>query len=204
MAEKKTTKKVAETKKAAAPKKKNTAKKSTEIVDSASQMIPDEVGLTNQEVAEPEFEVKAETEDIQNPSTDAIMQSPDDVELVFEQKKEIEPKESAVEAEKCELPPVTDDHDAEVCTPEQNQEVESPAAMFTEDVDMVNDITNILNGIDGVKAKKLDGEAKKEEEKKEEVEKKAGTSPKNMTNTEEKNFYSEQFSRSWGGVMYDY
>lgn len=178
-----------ETKKTTA--KKNTAKKSTEIVDTATQFATPEVGLVEQGPQE-----------IENPSTDAIMQATDDAELVFEEKKEIEPKDSVVEAEECEVPPLTDDHDAEACTPEVNQEIETPEPLFKSDKKMVNDITNILNGIDGVKASKLGADAEVEEEVVET--KKENKSPKNMTNTEEKNFYSEQFSRSWGGVMYDY
>lgn len=189
MAEKKTTKKAS---RQAKPK----------AVDMVTPVNPaDETGLelTETMVQEPVVSEQA-VEELQNPSTDAITQAADDAELVFEEVAEIEPKGTTVEAEKCEEPPVTDDHDAEVCTPEHNQEIETPEPMFTEDKDMVNDITNILNGIDGVKAKKLDGVDKKEEEKDD----KKPASPKNTTNTEEKNFYSEQFSRSWGGVMYDY
>lgn len=177
MAEKKTT------------KKKNTAKRSTEMVDSASQVATPEVGLE-----------EMVREDIENPSTDAITQSPDDAELVFGEKNEIEPKESVVESEKCETND-TDDHDAEACTPEANQEIETPAPMFTSDKEMVNDITNILNGLDGVKAEKIGDEPENASEPEEKPER---TSGKNTTNTEEKNYYSEQFSRNWGGVMYDY
>lgn len=198
MAAKKTTKAETEVKKTTA--KKNIAKKSTEIVDSASQIIPDEVGLTNQEVVEPEVEIESESEDIENPSTDAIMQSPEDAELVFEEKKEIEPKKNAVKAEECKIV-VTDEQDAEVCSPEPNQEVETPEPIFKEDEEMVNDITSILNGLDGVQAGKIGGEEKLEEK---EEKKDATTTGKNTTNTEEKNYYSDQFSRSWGGVMYDY
>ena len=127
-----------------------------------------------------------------------------DAELVFEDIKEIEPKETTVESEKCEEPPVTNDHEAEACTPEHNQEVETPEPMFKEDKVMVNDITNILNGLDGVRARKLGAAAEEEEKAKEKSEEKHSVAGKNTTNTEEKNYYSEQFSRNWGGVMYDY
>ena len=40
-----------------------------------------------------------------------------------------------------------------------------------------------------------------ENEKEEKPVEKHGSTP---VNTEEKNYYSEQFSRSWGGIMYDY
>lgn len=100
-----------------------------------------------------------------------------------------------------ETPDITPDE--EVCTADvPNQELEpSEEPVFKEDKAMVNDITNILNGIDGVKASKLE----EDEEVDEEVVEETGTvKGKNMTNTEKKNYFSEQFSRNWGGVMYDY
>ena len=185
MAEKKTAKKAS---KQAKPK----------AVDMVTPVTTaDETGLelTETMVQEPMVE------ELENPSTDAIMQAPDDAELVFEEKKEVAPKKSVVETEECETV-VTDDHDAEACTPEHNQELETPEPMFKEDKVMVNDITNILNGLDGVDAKKIGLEDEVFEEEKEE--KKPRNTSKNTTNTEEKNYFSEQFSRNWGGVMYDY
>ena len=167
--------------------KKNTAKKSTEIVDSASQLVPDEVGL----VDEPKME---ELEELENPSTEEFTQDPDDGELVFDDNKDVTPEEKVVETEECDV-----EVDGQSYETVENQEIESSA--FESDPEMVNDITNILNGLDGVKANKIGEE---EEHVEEPVEKKEKTAGKNMSNTEEKNYYSEQFSRSWGGVMYDY
>ena len=184
MAEKKTTKKAS---KQAKPK----------AVDMVSPVTPaDETGLELTE--ERVMENIVSDDEIDNPSTDEIKQSPNDAELVFEDIKTIEPKTSVVEAESCEEPEVTDDQNAEACTPEHNQEIETPEPMFKEDPKMVNDITNILNGLDGVTAKKITGKEAGKEEKKNSV------PHKNTTNTEEKNYYSDQFSRAWGGVMYDY
>ena len=196
MAEKKTTKKTTASKKAAKQSK-------PQAVDMVSPVTPaDETGLELTEKMVMQEVVSDDVIELENPSTDAIKQAPDDAELVFENKKEIEPKETTVEREKCEEPPVTDDHDAEACSEgARNQELDlNPEPMFKEDKVMVNDITNILNGLDGVRARKLDTDAE-EEEKKEE---KQAVNGKNTTNTEEKNYYSEQFSRNWGGVMYDY
>lgn len=199
MAEKKTT-----TKKTTAPKKASKQAK-PKAVDMVSPVAPaDETGLELTEKMKMQEVVSDEVIELENPSTDAIKQAPDDAELVFEDIKEIEPKETTVESEKCEEPPVTDDHDAEACTPEHNQEVETPEPMFKEDKVMVNDITNILNGLDGVRARKLGAAAEEEEKAKEKSEEKHSVAGKNTTNTEEKNYYSEQFSRNWGGVMYDY
>lgn len=199
MAEKKTT-----TKKTTAPKKASKQAK-PKAVDMVSPVTPaDETGLELTEKMKMQEVVSDEVIELENPSTDAIKQAPDDAELVFEDIKEIELKETTVESEKCEEPPVTDDHEAEACTPEHNQEVETPEPMFKEDKVMVNDITNILNGLDGVRARKLGAAAEEEEKAKEKSEEKHSVSGKNTANTEEKNYYSEQFSRNWGGVMYDY
>lgn len=179
MAAKKTTKKTVEGEE---PKKKITSKNAAATVDN-----------TPEEVETP----SPETEEIENPSTDAIMQSPNDAELVFNEKAEIAPKESVVESEECEKI-ITDDQEAEACTPEVNQEIETPEPVFKEDEDMVNDITNLLNGLDGISSWKKSqdsttpGEGGKDKK-----------DTKRPVNTEEKNIYSEQFSRSWGGVIYD-
>ena len=117
----------------------------------------------------------------------------------FQEDRNIEPKQSVVEEEVCDKEE-HDDHEQEACMQEQNQELETPEPLFKGDKEMVNDITNILNGIDGVKASKLDPDV----EEKDEVEEERKVPAKNTTNTEEKNYYSEQFSRNWGGVMYDY
>ena len=163
--------------------KKNTAKKSTEVVDSASQMFPDEVGLVMEEQ--------------ENRSTDEFTQLPDDPEVVFENVSDIEPEDGKfVEGEQCEEEPVTDHQEEEVYKQETNQELDIPEPMFKPDDVMVNDITNILNGLDGVRANRIGEEPEKEAKKPE-------LKPETKINTEEKNYYSDQFSRSWGGVMYD-
>ena len=117
----------------------------------------------------------------------------------FQEGRNIEPKQSVVEEEVCDKEE-HDDHEQDACMQEQNQELETPEPLFKEDKEMVNDITNILNGIDGVKASKLDQDVEEEDE----IEEERKVPAKNATNTEEKNYYSEQFSRNWGGVMYDY
>lgn len=191
MAEKKTTsKKETATKKAS----KQTKPKAVDMVSPVD--TADEMGLelTEKMVMEPIVSDDA-NEEIENPSTEEIMQAKDDAELVFEDNKDVMPIENAVEAEKCDKKDVCD----QPCEVVENQELETPEPLFTSDKEMVNDITNILNGIDGVKASKIG-----EEDKKEEKEEKSATPHKNTTNTEEKNYYSDQFSKSWGGVMYDY
>lgn len=204
MAEKKTTKKVAAPKKA-------TKQAKPKAVDMTTPTTPaDETGLEltegrGQEVVEDEvkFSQNAEKDDnLADAQEVKDAETQDDADFDYTNyDKEIQPKESVVEAEKCEKG-ITDDHDAEACDEdERNQELDlNPEPAFKEDKDMVNDITNILNGLDGVRAKKIthDGEDEPKEEKK--VEKHGSAT----TNTEEKNYYSEQFSRSWGGVMYDY
>ena len=186
MAEKKTTKK-------AAPKKAS-KQANPKAVDMVSPVTTaDETGLELTETR-----VSEEIEELENPSTTEITQLPDDAELVFEDRKKIAPKKSVVESEECEKV-VTDDQNAEVCQPEVNQEIETPEPIFKEDKEMVNDITNILNGLDGVSARKI-GETEEEND----IEEKKRTQHKGNVNTEEKNYYSDQFSRSWGGVMYDY
>lgn len=177
----------------------NEAIMSDETIDAEAEMNePLEKELTKQT----EAAFKDDVEELENPSTDEIKQAPDDAELVFEDIKTIEPTEKAVEAEACNKVN-KDDHDAVPCEPAVNQELELQEPKFKEDPAMVNDITNILNGLDGVKASKITGEEDVEEELEKE-EKEKPVSHKNTTNTEEKNYYSEQFSRSWGGVMYDY
>lgn len=194
MAEKKTTTKKTTGKKASKQANPN-------AVDMVTPVTPaDETGLELTEERVQEQMVSDDViEELENPSTDTIMQAPDDAELVFEDIKEIEPTEKAVETEPCEKV-VTDDHDVEPCNPEANQELDFQEPTFKEDKEMVNDITNILNGLDGVSARKIGSEEDKVEEKEE----KTVSSHKNTTNTEEKNYYSDQFSRTWGGVMYDY
>lgn len=194
MAEKKTTTKKSTSKKA-------TKQANPKAVDMVSPVTPaDETGL---ELTEKRVEEQIVSDDVveelENPSTTEITQLPDDAELVFEDSKTVAPKSSAVEAEECEKV-VTDDQEAEACQPEVNQEIETPAPQFVEDKEMVNDITNLLNGLDGVRASKI-GENGVENEKEEKPVEKHGSTP---VNTEEKNYYSEQFSRSWGGIMYDY
>lgn len=197
MAEKKETKKTA-------PKRRNTAKKSTEIVDSASQMIPDEVGL--------------EAKVVEDKTDEVLAENPELVEKIEETKEKIKIDQTTGVIEIPQFRPdytipsvsepnLNDSGDVMFGDPaddieENPAENDEPEGKFTEDPEMVNDITNILNGLDGVKANKLDGEEQPKVEKVEE--KNEPVSPKNMTNTEEKNYYSEQFSRSWGGVMYDY
>lgn len=197
MAEKKETKKTA-------PKRRNTAKKSTEIVDSASQMVPDEVGL--------------EAKVAEDKTDEVLAENPELVEKIEEIKEKIKIDHTTGVIEIPQFRPdytipsvsepnFNDSGDVMFGDPadyieENPAENEEPEGKFTEDPEMVNDITNILNGLDGVKANKLDGDEQPKVEKAEE--KKEQVSPKNMTNTEEKNYYSEQFSRSWGGVMYDY
>ena len=211
MAEKKTTAKKTTTKKASKQAK-------PKAVYMVSTVTPaDETGLeltekmTMQQVADENVELAAsEPEDmtLANPSFD---QGPKgDEEFVdlnepmidFQEDKNIEPKQSVVEEEVCEKEN-HDDHEQDACPAgERNQELEpNPEPLFKEDKVMVNDITNILNGIDGVNASKLGKYAEEELAEKEE---KAPVAGKNTTNTEEKNYYSEQFSRNWGGVMYDY
>ena len=187
MAEKKETKKTA-------PKRRNTAKKSTEIVDSASQMVPDEVGL-EAKVVEEETDKEPLVADAETPEN---LENECVIDTTEEQPAAIPSPQD---------PNFNDSGDVMFGDPadyieEKQAENEEPEGKFTEDPEMVNDITNILNGLDGVKANKLDGEEQPKVEKVEE--KNEPVSPKNMTNTEEKNYYSEQFSRSWGGVMYDY
>jgi hypothetical protein len=210
MAEKKTTTKKTPTKKASKQAK-------PKAVDMVSPVTPaDETGLEltekmrMQAVADDNFgvaEIETENLSLNNPSFD---QGPKgDEELLdlnepmidFQEDKNIEPKQSVVEEEVCDKEN-HDDHEQDACMQEQNQELETPEPLFKEDKAMVNDITNILNGIDGVNASKLGKYA--EEELAEKEEKAAPVAGKNTTNTEEKNYYSEQFSRNWGGVMYDY
>ena len=197
MAEKKTTTKKTTSRKASKQANPN-------AVDMVTPVTPaDETGLELTEERVQEQMVSDDViEELENPSTDTIKQVPDDAELVFEDMKTVEPKKSVVEADECETV-ITDEHDAEACNDgERNQELDlNPEPMFKEDKEMVNDITNILNGLDGIVARKIGGEENKEEEEKEE---KSAVSHKNTTNTEEKNYYSDQFSRAWGGVMYDY
>ena len=209
MAEKKTTAKKTTTKKASKQAK-------PKAVDMVSPVTPaDETGLeltekmTMQQVADENVELAAsEPEDmtLANPSFD---QGPKgDEEFVdlnepmidFQEDKNIEPKQSVVEEEVCEKEN-HDDHEQEACSEgARNQELDlNPEPLFKEDKVMVNDITNILNGIEGVRASKLGKDLEEEIE-----EEKPAVSGKNITNTEEKNYYSEQFSRNWGGVMYDY
>ena len=191
MAEKKTEKKAASSKKA-------TKQANPKAVDMVSPVTPaDETGLelTEERVSE-ELVSNDVLEELENPSTEEFTQSPTDAEVVFETSEVVMPTEKAVEAESCEKK----DEDDEPCDVVENQELEIQENPFTGDDEMVNDITNILNGLDGVKANKVGEEEKVEDV----IEKKEKQSPKNVTNTEEKNYYSEQFSRSWGGVMYDY
>jgi hypothetical protein len=117
---------------------------------------------------------------------------------VIEDEVKISQKEETDEvlAEKHAEEPETEEHEEES---ETEEHAEEPEPVFKEDKEMVNDITNILNGLDGVSAKKI-GDGDKEETDEE----KTAAPHKNTTNTEEKNYYSEQFSRAWGGVMYDY
>ena len=210
MAEKKTTTKKTTTKKASKQAK-------PKAVDMVSPVTPaDETGLEltekmkMQAVADDNVqETVIESDDLalNNPSFDLGPKG--DEEFVdlnepmidFQEDKHIEPKQSVVEEEVCEKEN-HDDHEQDACMQEQNQELETPEPLFKEDKAMVNDITNILNGIDGVNASKLGKYA--EEELAEKEEKVAPVAGKNTTNTEEKNYYSEQFSRNWGGVMYDY
>lgn len=210
MAEKKTTTKKTTTKKASKQAK-------PKAVDMVSPVTPaDETGLEltekmkMQAVADDNVqETVIESDDLalNNPSFDLGPKG--DEEFIdlnepmidFQEDKHIEPKQSVVEEEVCEKEN-HDDHEQDACMHEQNQELETPEPLFKEDKDMVNDITNILNGIDGVNASKLGKYA--EEELAEKEEKAAPVAGKNTTNTEEKNYYSEQFSRNWGGVMYDY
>jgi len=200
MAEKKTTTKKTASKKASKQANPN-------AVDMVTPVTPaDETGLelTEQRVSE-EIVGDDTVEELVNPSTDEITQLPGDAEIVFEDMKTVEPKKSVVDADECETV-VTDDHDAEACNEgERNQELDlNPEPMFKEDKEMVNDITNILNGLDGVTARKIGVAAEEEEKAKEKSEEKHSVVGKNTTNTEEKNYYSDQFSRAWGGVMYDY
>lgn len=116
----------------------------------------------------------------------------------YQEDKDIKPKKSVVEEEACDKEE-HDDHGQDACMQEQNQELKTPEPLFKGDKEMVNDITNILNGIDGVKASKLASDVEEVDEAEEKK-----PQGKNATNTEEKNYYSEQFSRNWGGVMYDY
>ena len=181
MAEKKSKTKSDSTKKASKQAK-------PKAVDMVSPTTPaDETGLelTEERVLEPVVGFDGVSED--EPMVD------------FQEDKNIEPKQSVVEEEVCEKED-HDDHEQDACMQEQNQELETPEPMFKGDKEMVNDITNILNGIDGVKASKLDPDVEEEIE----IEDTRKVSGKNTTNTEEKNYYSEQFSRNWGGVMYDY
>lgn len=174
MAEKKTT------------KKKATKQANPKAVDMVSPVTPaDETGLELTETMVQELVVGDDVIDPNEPVVD------------YHEDKNITPKKSVVEEEECEKT-VTDDPDAEACQPEKNQEIETPEPLFKEDKVMVNDITNILNGLDGVKASKIGEEPSEEEEKR------AAEKTKHNVNTEEKNYYSEQFSRAWGGVMYDY
>ena len=199
---------MAEKKTKSAPKK-ATKQAKPKAVDITTPTTPaDETGLELtekkvNEVIEDEVKISQNEENnevLAEEHVEKVVETQDDADFDYtDYDKEIKPKESAVETEECEKE-ITDDHDAEACTPEVNQELETQEPLFKEDKDMVNDITNILNGVDGVKAKKIthEGEDEPKEEKKAE---KHGSS---TTNTEEKNYYSEQFSRSWGGVMYDY
>lgn len=197
-------------------KTKNAPKKATKqakpkAVDMTTPTTPaDETGLELtekkvNEVIEDEVKISQNEENnevLAEEQEGEVVETQDDADFDYtDYEKEIKPKESAVETEECEKE-ITDNHDAEACNDgERNQELDlNPEPIFKEDKDMVNDITNILNGVDGVKAKKIthEGEDEPKEEKRDE---KHGSS---TTNTEEKNYYSEQFSRSWGGVMYDY
>jgi hypothetical protein len=117
----------------------------------------------------------------------------------FREDMKVETREVADDAAECAEPVDMDDHSQDACMQERNQEIETVEPAFEKDDEMVNDITNILNGLDGVNARRLGDGSSVEEET--EPRPAAG---KNMTNTEEKNYYSEQFSKSWGGVVYDY
>ena len=195
-------------------KTKNAPKKATKqakpkAVDMTTPTTPaDETGLELtekkvNEVIEDEVKISQNEENnevLAEEQEEKVAETQDDADFDYtDYDKEIKPKESAVESEECEKE-ITDDHDTEACTPEANQELETPEPLFKEDKDMVNDITNILNGVDGVKAKKITHECEDEPKEEKKVEKHGSST----TNTEEKNYYSEQFSRSWGGVMYDY
>lgn len=195
-------------------KTKNAPKKATKqakpkAVDMTTPTTPaDETGLELtekkvNEVIEDEVKISQNEENnevLAEEQAEKVVEAQDDADFDYtDYDKEIKPKESAVETEECEKE-ITDDHDAEACTPEVNQELETPEPLFKEDKDMVNDITNILNGVDGVRAKKITHEGEDEPKEEKKVEKHGSST----TNTEEKNYYSEQFSRSWGGVMYDY
>lgn len=230
MAEKKTTKKETGKKDSTKKTTKQTTKKSVDMTTPVT--TADETGLeltekmVQEDIVSDETTYKDEVIDASNMSTEELeslfktMKDGDevfvgtptnelkgdeaDVDLDqplidFQENKEIEVKQSVVEEEVCEKM-ITDHPEEEVCTTDAgNQEVElTPGQVFSEDKEMANDITNILNGLTGVKASKhIDEKPEKKTEDK-------STPPKNTTNTEEKNYYSEQFSRSWGGVMYDY
>ena len=171
MAKKETTRK-AKASKQAKPK----------AVDMVSPVTPaDETGL---ELTEQRIEEATVTEEVPEETNITTLEEPVIGDIDIEETQDITP-------------------DEEVCTADvPNQELEpSEEPAFKEDKAMVNDITNILNGIDGVKAEKLDGDKEVDEEV---VEETGTVKGKNMTNTEEKNYFSEQFSRNWGGVMYDY
>ena len=160
----------------------------------------DETGLELTEEMVQEVIVSDEAVIVEAPKGDEALVDPNEPMIDFQEDKEIEQKESVVEGEKCDKVDL-DDHTQDACPPEANQELETEEPLFKEDKKMVNDITNILNGIEGVKASKIGAEV--EEEEIGDVKMKGKGQPAN-TNTEEKNYYSEQFSRNWGGVMYDY
>ena len=62
-----------------------------------------------------------------------------------------------------------------------------------EDKEMVNDITDLINGLSGIHS----GDKPAKTAKAEQVEEK----PKNLT---EKDKFGKMFSNTWGGVIYDY
>lgn len=197
MAEKKTT-----TKKATTPKKASRQAK-PKAVDMVTPVTPaDETGLELTEEMVQEVIISDEAVIVEAPKGDEAFVDPNEPMIDFQEDKEIEQDKKIVEEQACETV-VTDHPEEEVCTTDaQNQEIEvAQEPLFKEDKKMVNDITNILNGIEGVKASKIGAEV--EEEEIGDVKMKGKGQPAN-TNTEEKNYYSEQFSRNWGGVMYDY
>lgn len=197
MAKKETT-----TKKATAPKKASKQAK-PKAVDMVTPVTPaDETGLELTEEMVQEPVITEDVVEVVEPKGDEALVDPNEPMIDFQEDKEIEQDKKVVEEEACETI-VTDHPEEEVCTTDaQNQELEvAQEPLFHEDKKMVNDITNILNGIDGVKASKI-GEDDEDEEPGD-VKMNGKGQPAN-TNTEEKNYYSEQFSRNWGGVMYDY
>ena len=190
------------TKKATAPMKASKQAK-PKAVDMVTPVTPaDETGLELTEEMVQEPVITEDVVEVVEPKGDEALVDPNEPMIDFQEDKEIEQDKKVVEEEACETI-VTDHPEEEVCTTDaQNQELEvAQEPLFHEDKKMVNDITNILNGIDGVKASKI-GEDDEDEEPGD-VKMNGKGQPAN-TNTEEKNYYSEQFSRNWGGVMYDY